>query len=161
MKKSIFASLIASAVLACAFSASAWAQFDVNSTRSPNSNTRAEGLVQGSAVMCKVINVTETTLESSVSANAFGGAIGAALGAGVANHQTSNAAAQLLGGLLGGGLGFKVAQRVASDSALSIDMRCEDIKGIVSVVQEASLRFSKGQEVMLKRIEGRVRVLPV
>lgn len=153
--------LLAFLVFAAVSTTMAYAQVEVNSSRSPIINSRNEGLVQGSGILCKVVNVTQTTLESSVYANTIGGTIGVAFGAAVAAKQSNSTAAQLLGGLVGGGIGLKVAQHVGTDAALSIDLKCEDIKGIVSVVQQASLPISRGQEVILKKIDNKVRVLPI
>jgi outer membrane lipoprotein SlyB len=142
-------------------SLSAFAQFDMDSSRAPDKHGRNEGLQAGKAYLCKVIQTRNTTLESSTQAQVFGGAVGGVLAAAIVAHRSQNPTAQILGGLLGAAAGTKVTQAVATDSAQSIILKCPGSDNLITVVQQDTVKLSKGQDAILEQLNGRSRVSPV
>jgi outer membrane lipoprotein SlyB len=154
--KNLFAALI---LALC--SAAAFAQFDFDNSRAPDKHSRSEGLQTGKAYLCKVIQTRNTTIETAPTTQLFGGAVGGLIGAAVVSRNSHNATAQILGGLLGSSAGVKVSQAVANDSAQSIVLQCPGSDNLITVVQQDTLKLSKGQDAILEQINGRSRVSPI
>jgi outer membrane lipoprotein SlyB len=162
MKNSIISVIVLSAaafLMSPVANAQNWSL--TSSSASPTVHDRNEGLKAGQAYVCTVVSVRDTAIDASPQAQALGGILGGALGTAVASRsksESSRSVLMVLGGAAGGAAGVGIANKVASAKANAVYVRCPDAKQLISVVQEDSLTFTKGQEVLVEQIGSKTRV---
>ncbi|BDT74166.1 hypothetical protein os4_37190 (plasmid) [Comamonadaceae bacterium OS-4] len=130
--------------------------------RQASTYRRNDGMVEGSAEICKVVRARTVRLEAGNTAKAVATGAGAILGGAIGSRSGSNngmTAEAALGGIIGAvGLNTLV-NKVASSEGQEFFLNCNGVARTIVQESDGELLPERGAEVFLQRVGGRTRVV--
>lgn len=130
--------------------------------RQASTYRRNDGMVEGSAEICKVVRARTVRLEAGNTAKAVATGAGAILGGAIGSRSGSNngmTAEAALGGIIGA-VGFNtLVNKVASSEGQEFFLNCNGVARTIVQESDGELLPERGAEVFLQRVGGRTRVV--